>query len=70
MRSDGHDPLRTEPAAERNILRKVTGAFGYGVGPRAALGFGVVCYMLGALLLKPVIERRRELDPTQLDLGA
>jgi hypothetical protein len=48
----------------------VNHAFGYGVGPRAALGFGVVCYMLGALLLKPVIERRRELDPTQLDLGA
>src|SRR5665811_1094271 len=26
---------------------------------RAALGFGVVCYILGALLLKPVVERRR-----------
>jgi UPF0716 family protein affecting phage T7 exclusion len=52
------------------VMDTVNHAFGYGVGPRAALGFGVVCYMLGALLLKPVIERRRELDPTQLDLGA
>jgi MFS family permease len=52
------------------VMDTVNRAFGYGVGPRAALGFGVVCYMLGALLLKPVIERRRELDPTQLDLGA
>jgi MFS family permease len=51
------------------VMDTVNHAFGYGVGPRAALGFGVLCYMLGALLLKPVIERRRELDPTQLDLG-
>jgi hypothetical protein len=35
---------------------------GYGAGPRAALLFGVVCYIIGALLLRPVIEKRRE-DP-------
>jgi len=35
---------------------------GMGAGPRAALLFGVLCYILGALLLKPVVERRREAD--------
>jgi MFS family permease len=35
---------------------------GYGTGPRAALWLGVLCYGIGALLLRPVEERRRE-DP-------
>jgi MFS family permease len=44
------------------VMDTVNHAFGYGTGPRAALGFGVVCYILGALLLKPVVERRREFE--------
>mgnify|MGYP001592979164 CR=1 FL=1 len=31
-----------------------------GLGPRAAIAFGVACYVIGALLLRPVVERRRE----------
>jgi len=45
------------------VMDTVNRVFGYGAGPRGALVFGVVCYVLGALLLVPVIERRRE-DPT------
>ncbi|HEX7430685.1 MAG TPA: MFS transporter [Candidatus Limnocylindrales bacterium] len=48
------------------VMDTVNHAFGYGTGPRAALGFGVVCYILGALLLKPVVERRRELEAAPL----
>jgi hypothetical protein len=33
---------------------------GYGTGPRAALLLGVALYVLGALLLRPVVEKRRE----------
>ena len=44
------------------VMDTVNHAFGYGTGPRAALGFGVVCYILGALLLRPVVERRREYE--------
>jgi hypothetical protein len=40
----------------------VNNAFGYGMGPRATMGLGIVCYAIGALLLRPVIERRRERD--------
>ena len=40
----------------------VNGLVGYGTGPRAALALGVLCYAIGALLLRPVDERRRE-DP-------
>ena len=35
---------------------------GYGAGPRAALLLGVGCYIVGALLLRPVVERRRDGD--------
>jgi MFS family permease len=42
------------------IMDSVNGWFGYGAGPRAALGLGVVFYLIGALLLHPVVERRRE----------
>jgi hypothetical protein len=31
-----------------------------GLGPRAALGLGVVLLGIGAILLRPVDERRRE----------
>ncbi len=36
--------------------------FWYGAGPRAALAFGVGLYIAGALLLKPVVERRVEIE--------
>ena len=42
------------------VMDNVNHVLGYGTGPRAALVFGVVCYILGAILLKPVVERRRE----------
>jgi Na+/melibiose symporter-like transporter len=42
------------------VMDTVNHWLGYGAGPRAALGFGVLCYILGALLLKPVVEKRRE----------
>ncbi|HVL52801.1 MAG TPA: MFS transporter [Vitreimonas sp.] len=38
----------------------VNKAFGYGMGPRASMAVGVLCYAIGALLLRPVVERRRE----------
>jgi MFS family permease len=44
------------------VMDTVNKWLGYGAGPRAALLFGVVCYIIGALLLRPVIEKRRE-DP-------
>jgi MFS family permease len=49
------------------VMDTVNHLLGTGAGPRAALLFGVLCYILGALLLKPVVERRREADgaPTE-----
>jgi Na+/melibiose symporter-like transporter len=38
---------------------------GLGAGPRAALMFGLLCYVLGALCLVPVVEKRREADQVQ-----
>jgi hypothetical protein len=38
----------------------VNRALGYGTGPRAALLMGVACYIVGAAMLRPVQERRRE----------
>jgi MFS family permease len=52
------------------VMDTVNHAFGYGAGPRAALGFGVVCYILGALLLKPVVERRREFETAPLEAAS
>ena len=46
------------------VMDNVNRWLGYGTGPRAALGLGVVCYIVGALMLIPVVERRREEDPT------
>jgi UPF0716 family protein affecting phage T7 exclusion len=34
----------------------------YGAGPRAALALGVALYIAGALLLRPVVERRTEYE--------
>lgn len=45
------------------VMDTVNRWLGYGAGPRAALLLGVGCYILGALLLRPVVERRREGDP-------
>ena len=42
------------------VMDTVNAAVGYGTGPRAALWLGVACYVIGALLLRPVDERRRE----------
>jgi MFS family permease len=41
-------------------LDMVGAMFGDPAGPRAAMGLGVVCYAIGALLLRPVDERRRD----------
>jgi hypothetical protein len=35
---------------------------GYGTGPRAALLMGVLCYIVGAAMLRPVQEKRREAE--------
>ncbi len=45
------------------VMDTVNHVLGYGTGPRAALVLGVVCYVLGAAMLKPVVERRREDAP-------
>jgi MFS family permease len=46
------------------VMDNVNRWLGYGTGPRAALGLGVLCYIVGALMLLPVVERRREDEPT------
>ena len=45
------------------VMDTVNHVLGYGAGPRAALLFGALCYILGGVLLKPVVEKRREADP-------
>ena len=45
------------------VMDTVNHWLGYGAGPRAALLLGVGCYIIGALLLHPVVERRREGEP-------
>jgi MFS family permease len=42
------------------VMDTVNHVFGYGAGPRAALMLGVGLYIAGALLLRPVVEKRRE----------
>ena len=44
------------------VMDSVNHVLGYGTGPRAALALGVGLYVLGAVLLKPVIERRTEYE--------
>jgi MFS family permease len=44
------------------VMDTVGAALGDAMGPRATMGLAVVCYAIGALLLRPVDERRREDD--------
>ncbi|HLA17447.1 MAG TPA: MFS transporter [Candidatus Limnocylindrales bacterium] len=52
------------------IMDLVNEGFGRGMGPRAALAFGVACYVVGAVLLRPVDERRRDLRLADPGSGA
>jgi UPF0716 family protein affecting phage T7 exclusion len=52
------------------VMDTVNHALGYGTGPRAALLFGLVCYVLGALLLKPVVELRREFEAAPIEAAS
>ncbi|HTC86001.1 MAG TPA: MFS transporter [Candidatus Acidoferrum sp.] len=45
------------------VMDTVGRVFGDPIGPRATMGLAVVCYAIGALLLRPVDERRREDRP-------
>jgi MFS family permease len=47
------------------VMDRVNEALGRGAGPRAALLVGVAAYVIGALLLRPVDERRREDAPVE-----
>jgi MFS family permease len=46
------------------VMDAVNNAFGYGIGPRATMALGLVCFVVGAALLRPVVEARREDVPT------
>jgi MFS family permease len=52
------------------VMDNVNRWLGYGTGPRAALALGVVCYIIGAFMLLPVVERRREDDPTSATVSS
>ena len=41
------------------LMDAMNRASGYGAGPRFALGLAVLYFLLGALLLKPVVEPSR-----------
>jgi MFS family permease len=45
------------------VMDRVNEALGRGLGPRAAILVGVAAYLIGAVLLRPVDERRREDAP-------
>ena len=47
------------------VMDTVNGWLGYGAGPRAAFAFGALCYVVGAVMLMPVIERRRDAEPSE-----
>jgi hypothetical protein len=49
-------------AGGAGVMDTVNNWLGYGTGPRAALLMGVLCYIIGAALLRPVHEIRREAD--------
>ena len=49
------------------VMDTVNRWLGYGAGPRAALLLGVGFYIVGALLLRPVVERRREPDAALIE---
>ena len=44
------------------VMDTVNHWLGYGTWPRAALLMGVLCYMVGAAMLRPVREKRREAE--------
>jgi len=48
--------------ALKMVMDTVTVAVDPGTGPRAAMIVGIACYGVGALLLRPVRERRVEID--------
>jgi MFS family permease len=50
-------------AGGAGVMDTVNNWLGYGTGPRAALLMGVLCYIVGAAMLRPVREGRRETDP-------
>jgi Na+/melibiose symporter-like transporter len=52
------------------VMDTVNNWLGYGAGPRAALLLGVFCYLVGAILLHPVVERRREDVPAPAGAAA
>jgi MFS family permease len=47
------------------IMDLVGGAAKLGSGPRTAVALGIGLFLVGALLLRPVVERRRELEADQ-----
>ena len=49
-------------AGGAGVMDTVNNWLGYGTGPRAALLMGVLCYIVGAAMLRPVQEKRREAD--------
>ena len=61
---------RPVPGNEVSVMDTVNRVLGYGTGPRAALVFGVACYILGAVLLKPVVEKRREDSPAPVEAAS
>ena len=44
------------------VMDTVNHFFWYGAGPRAALALGVALYLVGALALRPVVEKRTEYE--------
>jgi MFS family permease len=52
------------------VMDRVNASAGYGAGPRAAIVVGIACYGIGALLLRPVRERRVELPPADGERSA
>jgi hypothetical protein len=52
------------------VMDNVNRWLGPGAGPRAALLFGAGCYILGGVLLRPVIEKRREDQAELIEVGA
>jgi MFS family permease len=52
------------------VMDTVGAALGDAMGPRATMGLAVVCYAIGAVLLRPVDERRREDDPIEAPIPA
>ena len=44
------------------VMDTANRVLGYGTGPRAALLMGVLCYIVGAAMLRPVQEKRREAE--------